>query len=162
MGAYSMKNVWFVTLWLLLVGCHLQVSNPFREGTLTATRECVNGACMPTHPLEIYVGVPASREVRITLMNPHGEEEECTVREQDGNQIANCAYPIVNGFAAPYYLLVTVSPAHTVQTATCAIDPTLMHVLRWDRANTEFVIERVSVSERGPCVYIVRERVTVV
>ncbi len=155
------KEIWWI-LCLLLFGCHLQVSNPFREGNLAATRECVNGACMPTHPFEIYVGVPASREVRITLLNPHGEEEECTVREENPHQIANCAYPIVNGFAAPYYLLVTVSPARTVQAATCAIDPTLMHALRWDRADTEFVIERVSVSEGGPCVYIVRQRVAVV
>lgn len=112
---------------------------------------------MPTHPLEIYVGAAANREVHITLINPHGDDEECDSREEGGRQVASCSYRLVRGFSAPYHFLIVVSPARDAAAASCSLDPARMLVHRLDRY-VRFEIERVRISEGGPCIYIAREQ----
>jgi hypothetical protein len=116
---------------------------------------------MPTHPLQIFVlGVPANREVHITLLNPHGNDEECEVHEEGSDQpVTVCSYRVVRGFSAPYYFLITISPARDVGVATCAVNPARVLVHRLDRY-VRFEIERVRVEEGGSCTYIAREQQT--
>jgi hypothetical protein len=96
----------------LFVGaCHAQILIPGHEDEYSSVTGCSSGVCMPTHPLQIFVGAPANREVHVTLLNPHGDDEECDVREEGDRQIATCSYRVVRGFSAPYYFLIVLSRA---------------------------------------------------
>ena len=151
-----------ISLGLLLVlsvgACHANILIPGREYENSAVRSCSGGVCMPLHPLEIYVGSSISQEVRITLLNPHGDDEDCDDREDGDRRISSCAYRVVRGFSAPYYFLVVVSPARNAQAATCAVDSARMLVHRLDRY-IRFCVERVRLpADDGICIYVVRER----
>lgn len=141
-----------------MAACHAHVLIPGREGEYSATRGCSDGLCMPLHPLQVFVGLPIHREARITLLNPHGDDEEdCDDREDGERHVTYCSYPVVRGYSVTYYFTITVSPARDVSNATCFADPARMLVHRLDRY-VRFAIERVQLPDNGACVYVARER----